>query len=102
MGDIHYSESTNWKIRSRGQRVNWSICAACVIATDQRDGVESVQNMTVCGGLTEAEGDICDEDFPGASLNGRRPEDLKVPELKYWLECRRAPTKGKKADLVAR
>ena len=33
--------------------------------TDQHDGVESIQNMTVGGGLTEAEGDICDEDVPG-------------------------------------
>ena len=42
------------------------------------------------------------EDVPGASLNGRKPESLKVAELKYWLTCRGAPTKDKKADLVAR
>ena len=41
-------------------------------------------------------------EVPGASLNGRRPEQLKIPELKLWLACRRAPTKGKKADLVER
>ena len=39
---------------------------------------------------------------PGASLNGREPSSLKIPELKRWLQCRQAPTKGKKADLVAR
>ena len=27
---------------------------------------------------------------------------LKIPELKHWLQCRRAFTKGLKADLVAR
>ena len=40
--------------------------------------------------------------MPGASLNGREPSSLKIPELKCWLQCRRAPTKGKKADLITR
>ncbi len=39
---------------------------------------------------------------PGAFLHGRKPEELKIPELKLWLTCRGAPTKGKKADLVKR
>ena len=83
MGDIHYSELTNWKTWSRGQRVNWSICIASVMATDQCHGVESVQNMTVDGGLTEMERDLSKRDVSGASLNGRKPEDLKVPELRF-------------------
>ena len=33
---------------------------------------------------------------------GLKTQDLKVAELKYWLSCRGVPTKGKKADLVAR
>ena len=41
-------------------------------------------------------------EFPGASLNGRSPAELKVPELKLWLTYRGAPTKGKKADLIER
>ena len=41
-------------------------------------------------------------DVPGASLQGRDPSELKVPELKRWLQCRAASTKGKKADLIAR
>ena len=41
-------------------------------------------------------------DVPGASLNGREPNSLKIPGLKHWLQCQRAPTKGKKADLVSR
>ena len=39
-------------------------------------------------------------DVPGASLNGRRPELLKVPKLKLWLAGRGVPTKRNKADLV--
>ena len=41
-------------------------------------------------------------DVPGAALNGRDASSLTIPELKRWLQCRRAPTTGKKADLVAR
>lgn len=40
-------------------------------------------------------------DIPGASLKGRNPADLTIPQLKRWLQCRDAPTKGKKGDLVA-
>ena len=46
--------------------------------------------------------ELREEDIPGASLHGREPSDLKIPELKRWLACRGAPLKGKKADLVAR
>ena len=41
-------------------------------------------------------------DVPGAALNGREASTLTIPELKRWLQCRMAPTAGKKADLVAR
>ena len=43
-----------------------------------------------------------ERDIPGASLGGRDPGQLKVPELKRWLLCRGASTKGKKADLAGR
>ena len=43
-----------------------------------------------------------EKDIPGASLCGRDPSDLKIPELKRWLACRGTPLKGKKADLVTR
>ena len=46
-------------------------------------------------------GSLSEADVPGVLLNGRRPEALKVPELKLWLACRGAPMKGNKADLVA-
>ena len=43
-----------------------------------------------------------EQDVPGASLNGRTPSSLKIPELKRWLLCRNASTRGKKGDLVLR
>ena len=45
---------------------------------------------------------IDEKDIPGASLRGRDPNSLKTPELKRWLICRNASTKGKKAELVLR
>ena len=41
-------------------------------------------------------------DVPGASLNGREPSALKIPELKRWLLCRGASVNGKKVDLILR
>ena len=38
----------------------------------------------------------------GASLCGRDPSTLTIPQLKRWLQCRQASLKGKKPDLVAR
>jgi hypothetical protein len=35
-------------------------------------------------------------------LHGRDPADLRVAELKLWLQARKQSVKGKKADLVAR
>ena len=35
-------------------------------------------------------------DVPRASLNGRKPEQLKIPELKLWLAFRKVTTKGRK------
>ena len=43
-----------------------------------------------------------ENDIPGASLGDRDPNSLKILELKCWLICRNASTKGKKADLVLR
>ena len=43
-----------------------------------------------------------EKDSPDASLCGRDPSELKIPELKQWLAYRGAPLKGKKSDLVAR
>ena len=43
-----------------------------------------------------------ESDIPGTSLTGRKPEDLKVGELKRWFDCRATSTKGKKADLISR
>ena len=43
-----------------------------------------------------------ESDIPGASLKGRQPNDLTVPELKRWLSCRGGTVRGTKADLVKR
>ncbi len=43
-----------------------------------------------------------EEDVPGASLLDRDPSLLKIPELKRWLQCRNASTRGKKTDLILR
>ena len=43
-----------------------------------------------------------ESDIPGASLKDRDPSELKIPELKCWIQCRAASTKGKKTDLIER
>ena len=58
--------------------------------------LETVSRCSAMATLTD------ESDVPGTSLDGRKPEDLKNAELKHWLMCRGASTKGKKADLVAR
>ena len=51
---------------------------------------------------SESSGFLAGDDVPAASLQGRDPELLKVPELKRWLQCRGASTKGRKPELIAR
>ena len=46
--------------------------------------------------------ELREKDIPGASLRGRDPGLLTVPELKRWLACRGASRRGKKAELVLR
>ena len=45
---------------------------------------------------------LCEADIPEASVDGRDPSTLTIPALKRWLQCRAAPIKGKKAQLVER
>ena len=45
---------------------------------------------------------LTENDVAGASLNGKDPTRLTIPQLKRWLLCRDASTKGKKVNLVAR
>ena len=40
--------------------------------------------------------------IPGASLEGRKPAELKKADLVFWLRCRGDPCKGLKAQLVKR
>ena len=41
-------------------------------------------------------------DIPGAPAASIIPEKMTVAELKAWLMQKRAPTKGKKSELLAR
>ena len=43
---------------------------------------------------------LSENEVPGAALNGRDPVVLTVPQLKRWLQCRNASTKGKKPILL--
>ena len=45
---------------------------------------------------------LTENDVPGASLLGRKPEELSNSELKFWLKCRGDTGKGlkTKAELV--
>ena len=55
--------------------------------------------------LDEDDDESCflnEEQVPGASLRGQDVATLKVLELKRWLQCQRASTKGLKSDWVAR
>lgn len=45
---------------------------------------------------------LSDQDIPGASLNGKDPTNLNIPQLKRWLACRGAPESGKKPELIQR
>ena len=37
---------------------------------------------------------LTEDDVPGASLKGRKPEQLKNDELKRWLRCRGTSVSG--------
>ena len=45
---------------------------------------------------------LTESDIPGASLDGKDPTELNVPQLKRWLTCRGAPVNGKKPELIQR
>ena len=45
---------------------------------------------------------LIETDIPGASLNGKSPNQLTVEQLKRWLICCGAPVSGKKSDLIER
>ena len=57
------------------------------------------ENSSIRDNISDDEEILSEMDMPGARLNGKEVSSLK---LKRWLQCHRAPTMGKKADLVAR
>jgi len=65
-----------------------------------------VMKIKLCEESSEMSADIsplAEEDIPGASLRGRNPQQLTIPELKRRLSCRKgAETNGNKRNLVER
>ena len=45
---------------------------------------------------------LTEDDVPGASLKGRKPEQLKNDELKGWLRCRGEIVSGTRVQLLER
>ena len=53
------------------------------------DGAKHVTNFSC----------LRENDIPGTLLSDKDPNSLKIAELKCWLICRNASTKGKKQTL---
>lgn len=53
---------------------------------------------------SSANSSLTEDDIPGSSLSGRKPEELKKQELIFWLRCRGDNVKGlkTKAQLAKR
>ena len=45
---------------------------------------------------------LTEEDIPGASLQKRKPENLKNEELRRWLKCRGGSVGGNRVQLLER
>ena len=45
---------------------------------------------------------LTEDDVPGASWKGRKPEQLKNDDLKGWLRCRGAIVSGTRVQLLER
>ena len=71
----------------------------------RRVRIESKTNMATPGeSLFSAPVLLTENDIPGASLQGRKPEEMKKADLLFWLRCRGDSCKGMtvKAQLVKR
>jgi len=60
--------------------------------------MSSGESSTVTGNFEV----LTEDDIPGASLNGKQPKQLNLTQIKRWLACRRAPTSGKRPQLIER
>ena len=65
-------ERIAWKRDQKGQSIASCPSSFAVASTS------NVSNPTF----------LAENDIPGASLLGRKPEELKISELKFWLNCR--------------
>ena len=71
----------------------------------RRVRIESKTNMATPGeSLFSAPVLLTENDIPGASLQGRKPAEMKKADLLFWLRCRGDSCKGMsvKAQLVKR
>ena len=71
----------------------------------RRVWIESKTNMVTPGeSLFSALVLLTENDIPGASLQGRKPAEMKKADLLFWLRCRGDSCKGMtvKAQLVKR
>ena len=99
---VHYTRLSLWRITRKGwgelqgNQVSRSRALHCFIdkIASSMMATSSSSNAII---LTE-------NDIPGASLLGRKPEELSNSELKFWLKCRGDTGKGlkTKAELVKR
>ena len=81
-------------MKTRSQRPQHVVFVYCSMASSSSGLYSNSSNVIL---LTE-------DDIPGASLLGRKPEELKTPELRLWLKCHGDSCKGlkMKAELVKR
>ena len=89
----HVSYSTFGRFSDgKQQNIEKGLDGNCSEISNVKDNSEDFNDI-VC--LTEC-------DIPGASLNGKKPTELNVVQLKRWLACRGTPVSGKKAELIER
>ena len=65
------------------------------MALKDNNSVEKAKNLGSCRV-------ILTEDIPGASLQKRKPENLKNEELRRWLKCRGGSVGGNRVQLLER
>ena len=64
--------------------------------------MDNLPSLTASLNMATSTAILSEFDVSSASLQRRDSGLMKVQELKRWLECRAASTKGRKLDLIAR
>ena len=66
------------------------------MALKDNNSVEKAKNLGSCRVI------LTEEDIPGASLQKRKPENLKNEELRRWFKCRGGSVGGNRVQLLER